>query len=524
MSARGLKTNILIDLVLLLSASMLMINIVMVNVAGKDLLRAEIDKGFIFIEALAINLRPVLSRSDTTPDFDSTGIWLMMNRAGVSAVMAVEQSGRMIAFEGYDQQNANLLKVMVQRSIETGKPNIDFQGAAWGVLWKGSKNILVSSPFSFNGQAIGAAGVVLPLEDMYRIQLKGQKIFYVYFLINLVILTYLGFYRLHKVLVRPLLRLVSRTESFSDEDEFYFGLEKDGNEFNKLSKSLNQMLSRINRDKEQLQATIISLEEANRDLKKAQKETIRAEKLASVGRLSAGIAHEIGNPIGIVLGYFDLLKQKKIGDEQKKDFIRRAEGEVNRINTIIRQLLDFSRHSDEALGPLSVHKLIDDLQKLVAVQPLMADIDLKLLLAAEHDEIIADKDQLRQVLLNLLINASDAIASQDSIDGGKVTIKTENVSRPKTAKRGGGEQLKISVIDNGPGIEQDKLSDIFDPFYTTKDPGKGTGLGLSICFTIIEGFGGRITAENNPDRGTIISIYLPLMKSSNECEPGKLYE
>lgn len=270
-----------------------------------------------------------------------------------------------------------------------------------------------------------------------------------------------------------------------------FAVRKEDNELNRLSKSLNIMLKRISADKKKLRSTVLSLEDANLELKKAQKEIIRAEKLASVGRLSAGIAHEIGNPIGIVSGYLELLKQDDITESEKKEYIQRTEEEIERINTIIRQLLEVSRPSNSGRTAVAVHELIHDMADVLRVQPLVSNIEISLNLAAEKDTVWADSNQLRQVFLNLIINAADAINSNGHDSGGKLTISTKLKKHTDSVARPASTYLDISFADDGPGIPQDSLANIFDPFYTTKDPGKGTGLGLSVSFMIVESLGGQ---------------------------------
>jgi signal transduction histidine kinase len=279
------------------------------------------------------------------------------------------------------------------------------------------------------------------------------------------------------------------------------------------------MLTRIAEDKKKLRSTVTSLEKANLDLKKAQSEIIRAEKLASIGRLSAGIAHEIGNPIGIVMGYLELLKQENadIDVKEKREYIRRTENEITRINTIIRQLLDLSRPSAEGTDSISVHDVINDLTNVVRFQPLISNIDIQLDLGAENDRVFADSNQLRQVFLNLMLNAADAIDSYPSSDKGRLIIRSSNAqedSLTDSAVEPARRWLTIEVKDNGLGIDAEHLGNIFDPFFTTKDPGKGTGLGLSVCFMIVESIGGRITAISDQGLGTTMILYLPLVASN----------
>jgi signal transduction histidine kinase len=312
--------------------------------------------------------------------------------------------------------------------------------------------------------------------------------------------------------LQPLSRLAKRAEDYKEDDDMIFTVRKEDNELSRLSKALNSMLKRISADKEKLRSTVQSLEQANQQLKKAQREIIRAEKLASAGRLSAGIAHEIGNPIGIVIGYLELLKQKDITTEEREEYIQRTEEEIDRINTIIRQLLEVSRPSNAGRQAVSVNELIHDTADVLRVQPLMSEIDLSLDLSASQDTVFADPNQLRQVFLNLTINAADAIAADEKERRGTLNIATRLETHGANHGKKDETLVKIMFVDNGPGIAEEHLGNIFDPFFTTKDPGKGTGLGLSVSFMIVESIGGRMTVNSEPGRGTTMEIILPLYR------------
>ena len=326
----------------------------------------------------------------------------------------------------------------------------------------------------------------------------------------------MGIYRISKLYLSPLARLAKRAEDYREEEEIIFAVRKEDNELNRLSKALNIMLRRISGDKERLRSTVQSLEKANLDLKKAQKEIIRAEKLASVGRLSAGIAHEIGNPIGIVIGYLELLKQEDISAEERDEYIRRTEEEIERINTIIRQLLEVSRPSNTGRTVISIHDLIRDTAGVFRVQPLMASIELSLKLSAEEDTVLADPNQLRQVFLNLSINAADAISGNGENTGGRLEIGTLVEKHSAHEEKNCGPWLNIMFVDDGPGIAEENLGNIFDPFFTTKDPGRGTGLGLSVSFMIVESLGGKMTVTSEVGRGTTMMISLPIHRPERE--------
>jgi len=380
--------------------------------------------------------------------------------------------------------------------------------------------MILTAPLTKDGVTIGGISIVLPLDRVYQSLRSSQQILFIYIFINIAILTFIGIYRISKLYLQPLARLAKRAEDFREDDEIIFSVRKGDNELSRLSKALNSMLKRLSADREKLRSTVQSLEKANLELKKAQREIIRAEKLASVGRLSAGIAHEIGNPIGIVIGYLELLKQKDITGNERDEYIHRAEQEIERINSIIRQLLEVSRPSNEGRTVISVHDLIHDTADVLRVQPLMSDIELSLSLAAEDDTVLADSNQLRQVFLNLIINAADAMACEGQESGGKLEIITEIEQDTDTDTDTGtsSTQLKIIFIDDGPGIGEETLANIFDPFFTTKDPGRGTGLGLSVSFMIVESLSGKMTGVSEEGKGTTMIISLPLYKAEQNRE------
>jgi signal transduction histidine kinase len=279
------------------------------------------------------------------------------------------------------------------------------------------------------------------------------------------------------------------------------------------------MLTRLDRNKKELKNYILSLENANSELKSAQTEIIRSEKLASVGRLSAGIAHEIGNPLGIILGYLELIKKDDIPDCDKGDFLQRIEAEITRINVIIRQLLDFSRPSRGVKERVDVHELIINTLEILKPQSMMENIEVSLSLNAPEQALITDSNQLQQVFLNIMMNAADAMSHKETMDdreSGKLLIETKNSE----------DKIVIIFADNGPGIAQEDISKIFDPFYTTKEPGLGTGLGLSVCYRIVDDLEGDIRAESSTGKGMTIIVTLPLegplkIRSINYIETGE---
>jgi len=506
MYPKGLKTGLVLNLLLILTAAMFLVALIMISSARRSLIQSRFETAGVI---LALTGQELVKGSGAT-GISTHRLSQMLDEAAGNCIQALDSYGRQVFVAGPDCTSLESLARNAEQSLESGMEHSSFHGVTRGVLWAESKSVVLSRPVFERGEISGAVVVELGLEGIYDSLRRSQRVFLIYLPINLIFLAMFGFFRFYRGVIRPINRLVETAEEFRDDEDFSFLSEDRSGEFNRLSHSLNKMVARINRDRTRLQETVAELKTANLELRKAQQEVIRAEKLASVGRLSAGIAHEIGNPIGIVIGYLELLKQDSLSGEQKDDFISRAEGEINRVNTIIRQLLDFARQpSDADISEMSVNEVVREVRDICAVQPLMSGISIKTETEAAEDILIGSSGQLKQVLINLLINAADAISSEPLPNKEPlIVIRTANTEEIEdgTIK---GRYLQIDCRDNGAGIEATELENIFDPFYTTKEPGKGTGLGLSICFTIIESMGGIIRASSDGE-GTTITVVLPL--------------
>jgi len=357
---------------------------------------------------------------------------------------------------------------------------------------------------------VGGAGVLINLEPVFSRLRSVQKFIGYYLLINAIILSLVGLYRIQQLVLRPIQRIIGRAESFRPGDGA-FSLEEAGeSEISRLSRSINRVFDLNRQDQEKLKGTVSRLEDAMARLKLAQQEIIRAEKLATVGRLSSGIAHEIGNPVGIVIGYLELIKQAVGDNAETRDYIHRAESEVERIRAIIRQLLDYSRPSEESRKSISVNDLLEDALQMARIQPLFADLDVQSKLGAEHDVVSGDPDQLKQVFLNFILNAADAIKMGGKESPGRLRITSEFLAGSNRSRADSSGTLCIRFEDNGVGMPAADLNRIFDPFFTTKPPGMGSGLGLWVSFLIVEGMGGTIDAESTQGEGTQMTLVLPV--------------
>ena len=306
--------------------------------------------------------------------------------------------------------------------------------------------------------------------------------------------------------------LIIVSDAYREPDDFFWDNSRARGEFGRLNQALNRMLTRIEADKEQMLQTIASLETANEEIKRTHQEVVRAEKLASAGRLSAGIAHEIGNPVSIVSGYLELLQQPETDSKQRSIYINKAVSELERIDRLIRGLLDYARSSSLETELLELdEELFESYLELAFLESGNGNIEVKMNIEPGLC-VIADREALRQVILNCSLNAIDAIMEKQS-GAGRGTIQID-VSRKYGDSEEATNRALISVCDDGGGIDAHTINNVFEPFFTTKEAGRGTGLGLYVSKTIIESFNGTISMEANQSAGVTVIIELPSCKDN----------
>ncbi len=246
-------------------------------------------------------------------------------------------------------------------------------------------------------------------------------------------------------------------------------------------------------ERERLAAKVRELTAANAALAEARASLLRSEKLATVGRLASGLAHEVGNPLGAVSGYVELARARLPPEPHPDlvDALARIDTAAQRIDRTVRDLLDFARPAPPVLAPIDLAAALDGALRLARVQPRFRRVEVTLDLPAGLPPVQADEHHLAQVLLNLLLNAGDAMGGE-----GHVAI----------AARAASGGVVLTVRDSGPGIAPADLARIFDPFFTTKEPGEGTGLGLALSHRIMESFGGEIAARDAPGGGACFEL------------------
>jgi len=248
-----------------------------------------------------------------------------------------------------------------------------------------------------------------------------------------------------------------------------------------------------------LMTSLSSAEEAKNSL---TDQLIQSQKLAAVGELSAGIAHEINNPIAIIAQEAQwathLLDQAASGGGQDfsevRDSLREIQAQVDRCGNITHKLLDFARKREPVLQEVDVARLVDDMARLVDKEASYKNVTLTRDLPQDLPTLRTDAPLLRQVVLNLMTNALHAVDK-----GGRISVTAQATD----------ERMDISVTDNGCGIAQENMDKLFNPFFTTKPPGQGTGLGLALCHNLVLGMGGAILVESREGQGATFTVRLP---------------
>lgn len=262
-----------------------------------------------------------------------------------------------------------------------------------------------------------------------------------------------------------------------------------------LATAFNEMASSLAQNQSELQSKNVQLQNANSELLQVHERLIRTERLAAVGQIAAGVSHEIDNPVGIILGYAELLLEDCPGDDQRKDDLRAIIDECHRCKKITGGLLGLAKIGIPRREPVDLKALVAETAESLRPQKLFRQINIHLPDSDDLPSVWADGDRIRQVLVNLLLNAAQALKGCGEIWIELLASQTHVI---------------VEIHDSGPGFADTDLEKFFEPFFTTKGGSDGTGLGLSICRKLIEEHGGEISAAPSPHDGALLVVSLPL--------------
>jgi PAS domain S-box-containing protein len=237
--------------------------------------------------------------------------------------------------------------------------------------------------------------------------------------------------------------------------------------------------------------------QVKQELEQTQLQLLQSEKMASLGKLAAGVAHQLNNPIGGITLYTKLVLEEYDLSEEVRDDLMRVLKDAERCRDTIKELLEFTRQTRHLMQPHDLNRAVERTLFLLESQTLFHNIEITRDLAQNLPQVRCDIQQMNHLLMNIILNAAQAMEGQ-----GKLLVRT---SLPP-----GGDRVRVEITDTGPGIPEEILPRVFEPFFTTKEEGKGTGLGLSLVYGIVENHGGRVSVNNRPGGGARFVVELPL--------------
>ncbi len=544
----SLRTEVIINISLLMLAAILLIGFTISKINERNIIEEKIRDGEGMIQDFQAIIDFVsrdkkdisLNHPDLKKEIQEFARLYIQER-GFYDLVVTDQDLKVITSKKAEWMDKSYPNELMKKAIQSGEMNNEIEKSG-GFLshYYYYKKLTLYSPLWIHGKMGGGIQLDIPIGDVMVYLLRYERMILVSLILDGAILIVFGSFLLSRVLVKPLKDLVRLTQKISEGDFSQTIEVTSKNEMGQLISSFNRMIGKLRENQESIDNYLESLEMANKKLKQAQEELIRTEKLASIGRFAAGVAHEVGNPLGAILGYTSILEKNDIDREESKDYLKRIEKEIDRINRIVRELLDFARPSKFEVKEIELNQVIENTISLLSHQKNFKNIETRLELQPSLPMIKGDESQLSQVFINIILNAIDAMPM-----GGRLMVKTENLvvgsffgsdfqqiypprrkgdptesdfsqlrkTDPFSAllvKYSKGDQLvKIRISDTGMGIEQKNLEKIFDPFYSTKEPDKGTGLGLSISLRIVESMGGKISVESDVGKGSTFEIYFP---------------
>jgi two-component system, NtrC family, sensor kinase len=360
-------------------------------------------------------------------------------------------------------------------------------------------------------KVLGVLDLQLNLDSVDR-EVASMK--YRVMLVTMVEITLIGlfiFYFTRRFLSRPIEKLIAGAKAVSHmELDKPIGVDDSSEEIYELASAFEVMRERLGSATQNLE---IKVEERTRQLQAAQKKLLHNDRLASLGQLSASVAHEINNPISGVLNLSMLLQRMLKDDgvpparlEEFRKYLGQVTSETTRVGRIVSDLLAFSRRSKPQRAPADLNRIVRSTLSLVQHKMKLSNVEVETRLRDDLPAAHCDASQVQQVVLNLLLNAAEATQTKS-----ERRVVVETAVEPCA--------VTLTVSDNGEGIPSENLSKIFDPFFTTKSDGKGVGLGLAVSYGIIQAHGGDIEVRSQPGQGTTFSVSLPLEAAAAPGEP-----
>ncbi len=513
-TALGIRTQLIIGTVLLTSAGIGLVGLMSIKAAEVSAVYARMDAAERLVKVLNASAR---SQHAAYGDKESSrAAGALLKEAGISDFEFSDGKGAVLHKEG------TLPSLPGAALPFSGEIIVNRVG---GGILSGPGEALHVIAFFNPGSGGGRLRFAVSLKGVADEMSGIRKFLLVYVLLDSVIIIITGVYFFSRLVIGPIKRLEGAATRIASGNFGERAEAGDDNEIGSLANSFNIMAER-------LESEIKALERLNAELVSAQDELLKSSTLAAVGNLAAGIAHEVGNPLGAVRGYVDILAKGGLEKEEEGEVIKRASAEISRIDAIVREFLDVARPSKPTGEPVSVNRLVEETISTAVVQKAFEDVKIKFEPGEGVPAVIVDGGKLRQVFTNLLLNAAHSFSGAGGSapsEAKTITVKTCFDGHTETLASAGRRHRRkddlsmpdaplaalprssvfVEFRDNGCGISQGDIPLIFDPFFTTKEAGKGTGLGLFVSRGIIKAYGGDITVESKDGEGSAFTVVLP---------------
>ena len=534
MHPQTLKFKVGLYLTIALTLAMLAFTALVVWHQRQELLANVADRVTQISELITKSTRYAMLQNQ--PDYVGRIIRDVGNQGGIANVRVLSKDGRVI-----HSTNASEIGQTLDRKAEAcshchqSEQPLEYvprSERTWtfttpeGRRMLGSMEVIRNEPSCYTAachqhskstSVLGVLDIVYSLEEIDRTMLISAITITAFSLGFIIVASLCVSFFVHRLVYVPLRDLktgASRLASGNLEQPIPV---RSDDEFGQLSASFNTMTAALKNSRQELREWGNTLEQKvekrTKELRAAQAEAVRGEKLASVGLLAAGIAHELNNPLTGILTFSHLIRQKMPDGSPDAEDLDLVIRETKRCAAIIRRLLDFAREKTPEKKFADLNQIIEDTARIVERPAHLRDIEITMDLDPNLPPVWIDADLIKQVVMNMLVNAQHAIEEK-----GSITVRTRRCPEPRSPEPGAEPvpMVEFSIVDTGCGIPAKHLQRIFDPFFSSKEVGKGTGLGLSVSHGIVRSHGGAIEVESRVGEGSTFRVSLPIKSLSEE--------
>jgi two-component system NtrC family sensor kinase len=528
MRSKTLKFKVVLYLALALTLAMLVFTVLVVRHQRDELLREAVSRVAQISDVIKNSTRFAMLTNQ--PTYVDSIIRDVGNQGGIEKVRILNKDGTIIHSTFLPELGQKVDRkaeacVLCHRGDAPLEQVAQSQrsrifSAEGGRRMLGSMDVIRNEPSCYTANChvhsksqsvLGVLDIVYSLDDIDRKMRTNAVTMAVLALLFIAIAALsVGFF-VHRLVYVPLRDLETGAKRLSSGNLEQAIPVRSDDEFGQLAASFNAMTVALRNSQAELREWGRTMEQKvekrTQELRIAEAETARTEKLASVGLLAAGIAHELNNPLTGVLTFTTLLRKKLPDGDPDAEDLDLVIRETKRCAAIIRRLLDFAREKTPEKKFTDLNRVIEDTARIIERPASFRDIEIAMDLDPELPQVWVDADLIKQVIMNMLVNAQHAIEHQ-----GSITVRSRRLAQPKSVEAGvaPAPMVEVAIVDTGCGIPENNLKRIFDPFFTSKEVGKGTGLGLSVSHGIIRAHGGAIEVESVVGEGTTFRIYLPV--------------